>query len=102
MPELTPLQRIEQVLAEAGVEAEGLAPKLIEAAAMLSEPSRRQLMGKCQTAFREGFLTGKKWPKFAPWASDVWRKSDFYLRNFVSAGENPAAEQRYARYNDLS
>ena len=97
----SPLQRIEQVLREAGVEANGLAETLLEAS-QSDELNRRQLMGRTEAAFREGFLIGKRWPKFAPYAADIWRKSDFYRRYFGKKAADPAAEQRYARYNDLA
>lgn len=100
MPSPTPLQRIEEVLREAGVEAEGLAAKLLEAAGN-DELNRRQLMSRTESAFREGFLMGKRWPKFAPYAADIWRKSDFYARYFARKGSGASDEARYARYNDL-
>ena len=96
----TTVQLIEQVLREAGVESEGLAEKVLEAS-RAEELNRRQLMSRTEAAFREGFLMGKRWPKFAPYAADIWRKSDFYARYFAKKTADPAAEQRYARYNDL-
>jgi hypothetical protein len=101
LPSPTPLQRIEQLLREAGVEAEGLAVKVLEAAGT-DELNKRQLMSRTEQAFREGFLLGKRWPKFAPYAADIWRKSDFYARHFAKKSADPDAEQRYARYNDLA
>ena len=97
----TPLQRIEQALLDAGVEKEGLAETLLEAS-QSDELNRRQLMGRTEAAFREGFLIGKRWPKFAPYAADIWRQSDFYRRYFGKKAADPGAEQRYARYNDLA
>jgi hypothetical protein len=96
----TPLQRITHVLSEAGIEAEGLADKLFEAA-QDGEPSRRQLMSRTEAAFREGFMIGKRWPKFAPYAADIWRKSAFFARHFATKSNDTQAESRYARYNDL-
>ena len=82
------------------MEADGLAEKLLEAA-QAGEPSRRQLMSRAEAAFREGFLTGKRWPKFAPYAADIWRKSDYFARYFAKKSSSAETEQRYARYNDL-
>lgn len=96
----TPLEHIEQLLGEAGVEMEGLAELLLEAA-QAGQPNRRQLMSRAEAAFREGFMIGKRWPKFAPYAADIWRKSDFYARHFATKGADTQADQRYARYNDL-
>jgi hypothetical protein len=100
LPILSPLQRIEQSLQDAGVEIEGLAERLL-AASQADELNRRQLMSRTEAAFREGFLMGRRWPKFAPYATDIWRKSEFYARHFASKAADPDAEQRYARYNDL-
>lgn len=100
LPSSTPLQRIEQILHEAGLEVEGLAHQLVEAAGA-DEINRRQLMSRTEAAFREGFLVGKRWPKFAPYAADIWRKSDFYARYFAKKSADPGASERYARYNDL-
>ena len=97
----TPLQQIEQILAEAGVESDGLAAQLLDAA-LADQPSRRQLMSRAEAAFREGFLTGKRWPKFAPYAADIWRKSDYFARYFAKKDSGAEADQRYARYNDLT
>jgi hypothetical protein len=97
----SPLQRIEEALREAGVEKEGLAEALLEASRS-DELNRRQLMSRTEAAFREGFLLGKRWPKFAPYAADIWRKSDVYGRYFGKKAADPAADQRYARYNDLA
>ena len=96
-----PLERIEQILREAGVAQEGLAETLLEASHS-DELNRRQLMSRTEAAFREGFQMGKRWPKFAPYAADIWRKSDCYARYFGKTASDPAAEQRYARYNDLA
>lgn len=100
MPDTSPLQRVEDALKQAGVEVEGLASTLVEAAKG-DELNRRQLMSRTEAAFKEGFLTGKRWPKFAPYAADVWRKSDFYLRYYAQKSTSVEAEHRYAKYNDL-
>lgn len=96
------IRDIEQRLKDAGIEIEGLAQVIFEAVKKEAELSRRQLMTKTQAAFREGFLTGKRWPKFAPWANDIWRQSDFYKRHFSEKGRTPELESRYARYNELT
>ena len=75
-------ERIEQVLREAGVDAPGLAATIAELTAA-GEVDRRLLMARSQSAFKEGFLLGKRWPKFAPYVTDIWRKSDFYSRHFA-------------------
>lgn len=98
MGDQSALQRVEQVLAEAGVEMSGLAEKILAEA---GEPDRRKMMSRTESAFREGFLVGKRWPKFAPYAADIWRKSDFYARYFGKKATGSAAEERFAKYNDL-
>lgn len=100
MPAAPAVARIEAILAEAGVADEGLAERLAEAATE-GLATRRQMIARCEAAFREGFLTGKRWPKFAPYAADVWRKSQLYTRHFARRTAAPEAESRYARYNDL-
>jgi len=100
LPDPSPLERVEDVLKTAGVEVEGLAEALFDAARG-DELNRRQLIGRTEAAFREGFLTGKRWPKFAPYAADVWRKSDFYNRHYARKAAGAEAEDRYARYNDF-
>jgi hypothetical protein len=100
LPDPSILQRIENALQNAGVEVDGLAATLAEAAKG-DELNRRQLMSRTEAAFKEGFLTGKRWPKFVPYATDVWRKSDFYGRYYAQKGGSPEAENRYAKYNDL-
>lgn len=100
MPDPSPVQRVENALKDAGIEVEGLASTLVEAA-QGDDLNRRQLMSRTEAAFREGFLTGKRWPKFAPYATDVWRKSEFYTRHFARKSTSAETEQRYAKYNDL-
>lgn len=101
MPVPSSLERIEQVLRDAEVEVEGLAAALL-AASQADDLHRRQLMSRAEAAFREGFLIGKRWPKFAPYAADIWRKSEFFARHFGKKVADTGAEQRYARYNDLA
>jgi hypothetical protein len=101
LPDPSPVQRVENALKQAGIEVEGLASTLVEAARG-EELNRRQLMSRTEAAFREGFLTGKRWPKFAPYAADVWRKSDFYTRYYARKGASAEADDRYAKYNDLA
>ena len=100
MSESSPIQRVEDALKSAGVEVQGLAATLVEAAKG-DELNRRQLMSRTEAAFREGFLTGKRWPKFAPYVTDVWRKSEFYLRYYAKKGGSAETGDRYAKYNDL-
>jgi hypothetical protein len=100
LSESSPLQRVQEALKSAGVEVDGLAATVVEAAKG-DELNRRQLMSRTEAAFREGFLTGKRWPKFAPYVTDVWRKSDFYNRYYATKGGSAEAADRYARYNDL-
>ena len=50
---------------------------------------------------KEGFLLGKRWPKFAPYVTDIWRKSDFYSRHFAERRASFDHQARYAKYNDL-
>ena len=100
MPDPSALQRVEQILEEAGVGIPGLGARIVEEVRS-DEPNRRQLMSRTEAAFREGFLMGKRWPKFAPYAADIWRKSDFYARYFAKKTAH-ADTERYARYNDLS
>lgn len=102
MGDETRIREIEAKLKDAGIEIEGLAQAIGEAVKKEVELSHRQLMSKTQAAFREGFLTGKKWPKFAPWSNDIWRQSDFYRRHFGEKGRAPELESRYARYNELA
>ena len=94
--------RIEQVLREAGVDVLGLASTIAESIPQAEAQRRRLLIARSQSAFKEGFLLGKRWPKFAPYAADIWRKSDFYRRHFTERRADPEEHQaRYARYNDL-
>ena len=92
--------QFEQILRDAGVDVSGLAAKLAESTSA-DEVSRSLLMSRTQSAFREGFLLGKRWPKFAPYVTDIWRKSDFYNRHFAKRTAHPDFSERYAKYNDF-
>ena len=100
MPTHSAQERIEQVLREAGVVVPGLAATIAELTAA-EENTRRLLMARSQSAFKEGFLLGKRWPKFAPYVTDIWRKSDFYSRHFAERRACSDHQARYAKYNDL-
>lgn len=92
---------IEQVLRDAGIEDPGLAATI---AALIPESealTRRLLIARSQSAFKEGFGLGKRWPKCAPYVADIWRKSDFYSRHFAERRAHPEDQARYARYNDF-
>lgn len=93
-------ERIERILREAGVENPGLATAIAEVTGD-EEVTRRLLIAKSQSAFKEGFLLGKRWPKFAPYVTDIWRKSDFYSRHFAERRADTDHQARYAMYNDL-
>ena len=76
--------------------------------AAATEPHRQGHKGAgslSRTMFREevkeGFLLGKRWPKFAPYVTDIWRKSDFYSRHFAERRASFDHQARYAKYNDL-
>ena len=100
MPTHSAQERIEQALREAGVVVPGLAATIAELTAA-EENTRRLLMARSQSAFKEGFLLGKRWPKFAPYVTDIWRKSDFYSRHFAERRASFDHQARYAKYNDL-
>ena len=93
-------ERIEQVLRQAGVDKAGLATAIAKVTAA-EDVNRRLLIAKSQSAFKEGFLLGKRWPKFAPYVTDIWRKSDFYSRHFAEGKVDTDHQARYAKYNDL-
>ena len=84
---------------EAGVDVPGLAAAVLASIGGGNEPDRRLLMSRTEAAFREGFLTGRRWPKFAPYATDIWRKSDFYLRSFARKASDAQDTERYSRFN---